>query len=37
MQLLIKLGKSQEVHNRIIQKQLEMNTIKKKLKKDICL
>ena len=33
----MKLRKSQEVHHRIIQKQLQMNMIKKYLKKDIYL
>ena len=32
-----KITKSQEVHHRIIQKQLQMNIIKKYLKKDIYL
>ena len=35
IKLLIKLQKSQKIHNRIIQKQLQMNIIKKYLKKDI--
>ena len=35
MKLLIELQKSQKVHSRIIQKQLQMNMIKKYLKKDI--
>ena len=33
----MKLQKSQEVHHRIIQKQLQMNMIKEYLKKDIYL
>ena len=32
-----KITKSEEVHHRIIQKQLQMNIIKKYLKKDIYL
>ena len=34
IKLFIKLQESQEVHRRIIQKQLQMNMIKKYLKKD---
>ena len=37
MKLLIELGKSEEVHHRIIQKQLQMNMMKKYLKKDVYL
>ena len=33
--LLIELQKFQKIHNKIILKQLQMNTIKKYLKKDI--
>ena len=35
--LVIKLQKSQKIYHRIIQKQLNMNMIKKYLKKDIYL
>ena len=33
--LMVELKKSQQHHNRIIQKQLQMSMIKKYLKKDI--
>ena len=33
--LLIKLQESEKLHNRVIQKQLQMSMIKKYLKKDI--
>ena len=35
--LLIKLQESEKLHNRVIQKQLQMSMIKKYLKKDISL
>ena len=37
IRLMTKLQKSQKLHNRIIQNQLQMNMIKKYLKGDICI
>ena len=37
IKLLIELQKCPKINNKIIQKQLHMNMIKKYLKKDICL